>query len=195
MSRAIAIAAMLLFSASAHALSAQDGPARLSVDGAVGGGHGWRGGPHVERGLIAADLLAAVRLRGDTRRSFVIAFEVSRDWQLNGDLLCLSDPVGACLPEYPGFAALNAVAGYQWHSAPALRVRVLGGPGYYTTYLDHHSTTMHSVGVGARTDIAVQLFRPVSATITGRAGWIPRIRGESYVPGALMIGLRLETGG
>jgi hypothetical protein len=78
---------------------------------------------------------------------------------------------------------------------PGLRVRVLGGPGYYTAYFDHNSTTNHSLGVGARTDVAVRLYRPVSATVAARGAWIPRIRGQSYVPAALMIGLRLETSG
>jgi hypothetical protein len=191
----IAIAAVALFSACAQALSAQDGLVRLSVDGAVGGGHGWRGGERVERGLIAADLLAAIQLGGDTRQGFLVGFEVSRDWQMNGDLLCLVRPDGGCLPQYPGFDALNVVGGHQWQWLPALRVRVLGGPGYYTAYFDHNSTTSHSLGVGARTDVAVHLYRPVSATIAARGAWVPRIRGQSYVPGAMMIGLRLETGG
>jgi hypothetical protein len=191
----IAIAAISLFSASAQALSAQDGPTRLSVDGAVGGGHGWRGGERVERGLIAADLLAAIRLAGDTGQGFLVGFEVSRDWQMNGDLLCLVRPDGGCIPQYPGFDALNVLGGHQWQWVHALRVRVFGGPGYYTAYFDHNSTTNHSLGVGARTDVAVYLYRPLSATVTARGAWVPRIRGQSYLPGAVLIGLRLETGG
>jgi hypothetical protein len=191
----IAIAAVALFSACAQALSAQDPPTRLSVDGAVGGGHGWRGGERVERGLIAADLLVTIRLGGDTRQGFLVGLEASRDWQMNGDLLCLVRPDGGCIPQYPGFDAVSVVGGHQWRLEPGLRVRVLGGPGYYTAYFDHNITKNHSLGVGARTDVAVRLYRPVSATVAARGAWIPRIRGQSYVPGALMIGLRLETSG
>jgi hypothetical protein len=71
----------------------------------------------------------------------------------------------------------------------------LGGPGYYTAYFDHNSTTIRSLGVGARTDVAVDLFRPVSATVAARGAWVPRIRGQSYAPSAVMIGFRFETGG
>ena len=190
----IAIAALALSSAFTQALSAQDRPARLSIDGAVGGGHGWGGGERVERGLIAGDILAVIRLRGDKRQGFLVGFEASRDWQLNGDLLCLVRADGKCVPQYPGFAALNVVGGYQWQWLPALCVRVLGGPAYYTAYFDHNTTTNNTLGVGARADVAVHLFRPVSATVAARGAWVPRIRGQSYAPSAVMIGLRLETG-
>jgi hypothetical protein len=191
----IAIAALALSSAFTQALSAQDRPTQLSIDGAVGGGHGWGGGERVERGLIAGDLLVAIRFGGDTRQGFLAGLEASRDWQLNGDLLCLVRADSGCVPQYPGFAALNVVGGYQWRWFPALRVRVLGGPAYYTASFDHNTTTNHSLGVGARADVAVHLFRPVSATVAARGAWVPRIRGQSYAPSAMLIGLRLETGG
>jgi hypothetical protein len=190
----VLIAALTLISASAQALSAQDASTRLSIDGAVGGGHGWRGGERVDRDLIATDVLAAMQLGGDKHQGMLIGLEASRDWQMNGDAICTLRPGGGCIPQYPGVDALSVVGGHQWQWLPAFRVRVLGGPGYYTAYFDENSSTSHAVGVGARTDVALRLYRPLSATVTARGAWIPRIRGQSYVPSAVMIGLRLETG-
>jgi hypothetical protein len=190
--RYIVITAVALLSACARGISVAP---RLSIDGDVGAGHGWRGGERVERGLIAADLLVAFRLAGDPRHGFLVGLEASRYWQMNGDLLCLARPDGGCIPQYPGFDAVNVVGGQQWQWLPALHVRALGGPGYYTAYFDHNSTTSHSLGVGARIDLAVHVYQHVSATVVGRGAWVPRIRGQSYVPDAVLIGLRVETGG
>ena len=189
-----AIPAMALFIACVHTLAAQSGPIRLSLDGAVGGGHGWRGGERVERGLIATDLLVAIGLAGDARQGLVVGFEASRDLQISGDLLCLARPDGTCIPQYPGFGGLTVVAGYEWGRSREFAVRVLGGPGYYTAHLDHNSATINSIGFGARTDLSVRLYGPASGTLAARGAWVPHVRGQSYVPGALMIGLRLETG-
>jgi hypothetical protein len=156
---------------------------------AVGGG-----GARVNRSLIATDLMVAIRLGSVGRHGFMMGFETSRDRQMNGDAVCALRPDGGCIPQYPGFRALNVVVGHQWQALPALRVRVLGGPGYYTAYFDHNSTTTHGVGVGGRTDVAIPLFRPISATLAARGAWVPRLRGSSYVPGAVMIGVRLEMG-
>jgi hypothetical protein len=186
----IALVAVALLSAFAQALSAQDGAKALAIDGALGGGHGWRGGERVDRGLITGDLLVATRVAGNTGQGFVLGAEVSRYWQVNGDLLCLAAPDGGCIPQYPGFGALNAVVGFQWQC-----LRILGGPGYYTAYFDRHTTSSHSLGVGARTDVAVRLLQNISAIVVARAAWVPRVRGQSYAPSAVMIGLRLNTGG
>jgi len=184
---------MALLSISADALSAQERLPRVSVDGSVGAGHGWRGGERTDRGLIAGDFLVTFQPHGNARRGAIIGLEVSRDWQLNGDLNCPVRPGGGCIPQYPGFDALSAVAGYDWGSS-AVRARVLGGLGYYTAYFDHNSITEHSIGAGARTDIAARLFAAVFATATARVGWVPHIRGDSYVPGAFVIGLRIMAG-
>lgn len=194
-SHRIAVAALALISLSAPALSAQATSPRVSVDGAVGAGSGRGGGQRVDRSLIATELLVAIQINGDARQGFLVGFDASSDRQLNGDLLCLLSPDGRCIPQYPGFGAVGMVGGYQWRRSSALRLRVLGGPGYYTAYFDQNSTTSHSVGVGGRTDVGVRLFGPVSATLAVRGAWIPNIRGQSYVPNAVMFGLRLETGG
>jgi|KBSMisStandDraft_5_1062788.scaffolds.fasta_scaffold266497_2 hypothetical protein len=185
----LAVAAVALVSACARGLSAQNAAPRLSFDAAVGGGHGWRGGERVERGLITSDLLIAIRVAND--QGFLLGLEASRYWQMNGDLLCILRPDGrgGCIPQYPGFDALNLVGGLQWHW-----LRILGGPGYYAAYFDHNSTTSRSLGVGARTDLAVPLYEHISANVVARAAWVPRLRDQSYVPGALMVGLRLQTG-
>ena len=184
---------MVLCSASAPVVVAQDGLRRVSIDGAIGGGHGWRGGERVERGLIATDFLVAIQL-ADTRQGFLAGVDAGGYWQMNGDLLCLARVTGGCIPQYPGFDALSVVGGYQWRLAPVLRLRVLVGPGYYTAYFDHNTTTSHSLGLGARTDVAVPLSQFLSATVAARGGWVSRIRGQSYVPGAVVIGLRLGAG-
>lgn len=191
----IAAVAFALIAACAQTLLAQASSPRVSVDGAVGAGDGGGGGQRVDRTLIATEFLATIQLGGDARGGVLIGFDASRDRQLNGDLLCLRATDGGCIPQYPGFAALDLMAGYEWQWLSALRVRVLVGPGNYTAYFDQNSTTTHSFGVGARTDLALRLFQPVAATLALRGAWVPHVRGESYVPNAVMLGLRLETGG
>src|SRR5947209_2399276 len=106
-----AIATVALLSACAQTLSAQDGTRGLTIDAAVGGGHGWRGGERVDRSLMTADLLVAVWVIGNTGQGFVVGVEAGRYWQINGDLLCLVHPGGGCIPQYPGFDALNVKIG------------------------------------------------------------------------------------
>ena len=190
----IAIAAAALLSVWVRALSAQEGPARLSVDGAVGSGHGWRGGERVDRTLIVGDLLVVVRLN-QPRHGFPVGLEASRDWQINGDKICVVGSDGRCIPQYPGFHGLAVVSGHQWQPLAAMSVRVLAGPGYYTVFFKDDTPTAFSLGLGGRADVAVPLFRPVSATIAARGAWVPRIHGRTYVPSAVMIGIRLDTGG
>jgi hypothetical protein len=192
LSRRFAIAAAVLLFTGAPPLLAQDGAARLSVDAAVGGGHGLLGGERVERGLISTDLLVAIRVGGDKRQSYLVGFEAGRDRQMNGNLLCLARADGSCVPQYPGFAALSVVAGHEWRWSRALRVRVIGGPGYYTAYFDHNTTTTGSLGVVGRADLAGRLYQPLSITLAARGAWVPRVRGQSYVPNAVLIGLRVD---
>ena len=194
-SQRVVVAAFALFSLCGRPLSAQAKFPRVSVDGAVGAGSGFGGGERVERTLIGTELLVAIQLGGSAGRGFLVGLDDSRDRQLNGDLLCLGAAGGGCIPQYPGFAALVVVGGYQWTWLPAVRVRVLGGPGYYTAYFDRNATTTHSLGLGARTDVAVRLFQRVSATLGMRGAWVPHVRDQSYVPNATMIGLRVEMGG
>lgn len=180
-----------MFSAFGRALSAQAGTARLSVDGAVGVGPALGGGERIDRGLFAADLLVAIRLSSDSHNASPVGFEVSRYRQVGGDAICVlrtAHPDSGCIPKYPSFNGLNVVVGHQWGA-----FRVFGGPGYYTGFGANTPTT-HSFGVGVRTDLAVHLDQLVAATVAARGAWIPNVRGQSFVPGSVMVGLRLEIG-
>ena len=35
---------------------------------------------------------------------------------------------------------------------------------------------------------------PVFATVAARGSWVPRVHGDSYAPGALLIGVRAKPG-
>ena len=188
-----AVLAVLITCASA--LGAQDKPTRMSLDGAVGLAHGWGGGSRVDRTLVAADLVVVVRFATQTRNSFFAGFEALTEPQINGDKVCVVNPVGGCVPQYPDVAARSVVVGREWQMPYALCARLFAGPGYYSVHFNEPSATNHSFGASVGGDIAVQFDRYVALTLGTRGAWIPRVRGHSYVLNTELIGLRFGLGG
>ena len=189
------VAATAVLCGCAGTISAQDNPTRVTIDGTIGVGLGWGGGNRVNRSLVVADLLAAVRLGGGQHDSFLAGLETISEGLFGGDKVCVVNPRGGCVPGYPSFEARAVVGGREWQLSRVFYVRAFGGPGYYRVHFTEPDATNHSIGARAGADIAVQFGQHVAAMLGTRGSWIPKVQHQSYLTNTHVIGLRLGIGG
>jgi hypothetical protein len=169
----------------ASTLRAQDGNG-LSIGANLGGGHGLGGGPYVNRGAVATDLLVAFRLHQADAGGVIVS--IAREWHGAGpgDSICLPEPNGDCTPAFPQFSSTVALAGWEEGRQHAGTARVLAGFGYYRSHGGH------SIGAQGRAELATPAAGHLALVGFARGDLLPRVFGGALALWAVGVGIRLE---
>lgn len=170
--------------AAAEAQQRTYGPsADVSVGFFVGGGGGFadRGGPALD-GIIT---LPVSQTPSGTLVAGVTG-GISGPVRI-GDLGCIGGPNGTCIPNYPTFVTVGAVAGMQRSMGSGLSARALGGPAYFQD-VDGGDT----FGVQGRVDLAKRLVLRTSLVASVRGSLLPRYQGATLGYATFGLGLRIQ---
>lgn len=157
----------------------------LSLDATVGMGHGRTTGEYVgDRRGVALDLLMALRLRPAIGGALVAGLNASAQGPFVGQdlLLCLPSPDGDCARQYPAFATLGALVGWENSSAT---LRVLAGAAYA------ESDAAAALAVQGRVEAAVPIARHLALVASARGTMIPNYRGDAFSLLAFGAGIRI----
>ncbi len=175
----ISLPASLLLTSSA--VSVQSGIAK-AIDLSIGVGQMQSSTPHIGGGIAPTlDLMVSRWREGTSRKNLVFGLGVGIQGGGTYDLVCRLTASGDCMPPYPGFTSLSALAGWQ---SPRGWLRVFGGP--TLAYGDEAA-----LGLQGRIDLAAPLSRRVSLTLNGRGFALPSFQGASYQLFDVGFGLRI----
>jgi hypothetical protein len=162
----------------------QFGPsADVSVGFFAGGGGTFadRGGPALD-GIIA---LPVSQVRSGTLVAGVTG-GISGPLMM-GDLICHVGPNGTCIPNYPTFVTVGAVAGLQRSIGSGLSARAVAGPAYFQA-ADGDDT----VGLQGRMDVAKRLILRTSLVASVRGSLLPSYRDATLGYATFGLGLRIQ---
>lgn len=158
-------------------------PGRLSLDISVGRGFGSTEGVYRDNHSgLAADLLAAVRLRPLASGGVVAALGAGVQGTGPITSICIPHPSGGCVPSFPEFRVFSGAVGWEMSGG---RVRGLVGPAAV-----HADAT--AAAVFGRVDIAAPLVGRVWFLVSARAVLVPDYRDDSFRLGTVGIGVRIR---
>ncbi|HYR09720.1 MAG TPA: hypothetical protein VEQ60_18235 [Longimicrobium sp.] len=146
------------------------------------------GGTFAERGGPALDGIVALPL-GRTRSGTLVAGVtggISGPLMI-GDQGCRIGPNDTCMPDYPVFVTVGAVAGVQRAIGSGLSARVLAGPAYFQA-TDGDDT----FGAQGRLDVAKPLIFRTALVASLRGSLLPRYQGETLSYATFGLGLRIQ---
>jgi hypothetical protein len=182
--------AVLLFLFPSGELKSQARTLAPAADISLGIGRGY-GGPDVpDRGMMIGSALVSKPVRALTHGTLVVAANVSAAL-LVSMTDCLADVSAgptACR-DYPSHLSVDALAGWASRDDQGSGVRVLVGPGYYTT-----NDSRRGIGVTARLDGAERMTSRLSFVFWTQAQIPPSARGERRTVASAGIGLRVHGG-
>jgi hypothetical protein len=158
----------------------------LSVEASAGMFTGG-GGTFSERGGPALDLVLSVPVRREWAGSVVAGLTAGLNGPLGMDLDCPVGAWGECIPAFPTFASVAAVAGVQRQMAGGTVARVLAGPAFY-----HAVDGDAAAGLQARVDAARPILPHTSLVASVRGDMLPRYQGERLNFAAFGLGLRIH---
>ncbi|HXD47332.1 MAG TPA: hypothetical protein VN600_01070 [Gemmatimonadaceae bacterium] len=159
----------------------------LSIEASVGGGYGVGGGQVALRGAVVTDLVIALRL-APTHTDGAL-FGLARESQVvrNPDLLCAVVPPSTdCLPDFPSFTSIVALAGWEEGRRHAGTARLLAGLGYYRSH------DGHNIGAQGRAELATPAAGHLALVGFARGDLLPRVSGGALALWAVGVGLRIE---
>jgi hypothetical protein len=146
------------------------------------------GGTFVDRGGPALDGIVAIplgRMRSSTLVAGVTA-GISGPVVLS-DLICREGPNDTCIPNFPTFATVGAVAGVQRSLGARLSARVLAGPAYFQA-----AEGDDAFGLQGRLDVARPLIFRTAVVASVRGSLLPSYQGETLSYAAFGLGLRIQ---
>ena len=181
------LASLALTGLAAGALHAQGTPPPLSLDLSVGAGSSVGGGAYTGRSGLAADVMAAARLRRRPTGAALAALAMSAQGALFTTRDCLPGPGERCLRVFPTLYSVAALAGREWAVGGGAAVRLLGGPAYVWD-----EGGGETVGLQARLDAATPPVARLALVASARVAALPRLHGTTFGLGALGIGLRVR---
>jgi hypothetical protein len=161
-------------------------PPRRSVDVTIGTGYGRGGGERLNRHALAADVVGAARLRPAGGGALQVGASAWLQGGSGADAVCFPARAGGCVPDYPDFAAVAALAGWEAGRRRGPSFRVLVGPGFFGA--DGHG----ALGAQGRLDAAAPAWGRVAGVLGVRGALVPRLGGEPYALGAASLGIRLQ---
>lgn len=183
------VASALLLAIIALPLRAQEAPARLKVDVAVGFGRVFGGGsPRDIPATFDFGAVVATPIRPHTAARLVAAASVYAHWPMNFGTSCIIQPPDTrCLPAYPNFTAYALLVGRE--AGPrrgAGEMRFLLGPTVMHT--DEGSTI---AGVQGRVDLTALQIKRLGFRIwtQGSVAPLPSSRSFVLVAGGVAIQL------
>jgi hypothetical protein len=187
MNRTIAILLFLGCAAALPTASAAQHAFGASVDLSVGVFAG-AGRSFVDRGGPALDGIAAIPL-GRTRSGMMVAGltgGISGPLVMS-DLICRAGPNDTCVPNYPTFVTVGAVAGVQRALGSGTSARALAGPAYFRA-VDGDDT----FGLQGRLDVAKSLIFRTAVVASVRGSFLPRFEGQTLSYATFGLGLRIQ---
>ena len=153
-----------------------------AVDLSLGIGRMHSSTPHIGDGTAPTlDLTVSRWRRGATRGNVVFGAGASTQGGGTSESICLPSASGGCIPRYPNFVSLSALAGWQTQRG---RFRVLAGP--TLAYADEAA-----LGLQGRVDLAAPLTQRWSLTLNARGFALPSLQGASYQLFSVGAGLRI----
>jgi hypothetical protein len=165
---------------------AQQQPFGPSVEASAGlfvGG----GGTFHQRGGPTIDAVVAVPLARAGTGTVVAGVTGGISGPLTHDLICRQGPDDTCIPDYPTFASIGAVAGVQRALGSTTSARALAGAGFYQD-VDGPGT----VGLQGRVDVAQRLIFRTSLVASVRGAVLPSYEGQSLSFAAFGLGIRIQ---
>lgn len=159
----------------------------LSADVSVGFFTG-AGGSFADRGGPALDGIIALPV-SQTRSGTLVAGVtggISGPLMI-GDLICHVGPNDTCIPNYPTFVTVGAVAGVQRAIGPGLSARAVAGPAYFQA-ADGNDT----FGLQGRCDVAKRLILRTSLVASVRGSLLPSYQDATLSYATFGLGLRIQ---
>lgn len=156
-----------------------------SVEGSVGLRYG-SGGHYMNRAGAAVDVLATMPVARVAGGTVVGGLTGGVSGAMASELVCVADPQFACVPGFPTFVSVAALAGVQ-RSLGSGSLRVLVGPGYYQA-VDGPDV----LGMQARIDVATPRFWRVSLIGSARTNVLPDYQNDVVRLNTFGIGLRIH---
>lgn len=183
---AVLSAAVCTATLPAHAQLQQQKPFGPSVEASAGlfvGG----GGSFDQRGGPTIDAVLAMPVGRAGTGTVVAGLTGGISGPLAYDLVCTQGPDNTCIPDYPAFASIGAVAGVQRAIGSTTSARALAGAGYYQD-IDGPGT----VGLQGRVDVAQRLIFRTSLVASVRGAVLPRYEGQTLSFAAFGLGIRIQ---
>jgi hypothetical protein len=144
------------------------------------------GGTFHQRGGPAVDVSVAVPF-GRTRLGTLVAGATGG---ISGPLvmtdICRLGPNDTCMPSYPVFLTVGAVAGVQRAIGGGFSARALAGPTYFRSEDDH------TFGLQGRLDVARPVVFRIAVVASVRGSLLPRYQGETLSFATFGVGLRIQ---
>lgn len=156
-----------------------------SVEGSLGLRYG-SGGNYVDRGGAAVDLLATLPIGQISGGTLIAGVSGGVNGAVAVADICAIGPNQECLPSFPGFVSVAALAGVHQPLGSG-SLRLLLGPGYYQA---HDGPDV--LGVQGRADVSTPRFWRVALVGSVRANLLPRYEGEMLRLTTFGVGLRIN---
>jgi hypothetical protein len=186
MIRRVALVLSAAVCATTSAQAQQQHPFGPSLEASAGlflGG----GGTFHQRGGPTIDAVVAVPLARAGTSTVVAGVTGGISGPLTHELVCLSGPNGECIPDYPTFASIGAMAGVQRAIGSATSARAMAGAGFYQD-IDGPGT----VGLQGRVDLAQRLILRTALVASVRGAVLPSYEGQSLSFAAFGVGIRIQ---
>lgn len=160
----------------------------FSIDATVGGGRAFGGGQLGDRNYATVDALFAVGRQAPSVSATLFGLALGAQAGLSrGDDCRILLGVPGCLKDFPSLVSAALLAGRS-HGLPlGGSIAVLGGPGIY--FADGGGAAL---GLQARVDVASAVKAHATFVVSMRGAYLPNLRGDSYLPVALGVGVRLQ---
>ena len=171
------LAAVLLAPLIPSALAAQRWES-FALQGAVGPGTGLGGPQARHRSGAALDLLFTLR----TREGLLVGAAAGMQGAFTYGDVCVTDPEGECLPDFPFLTSVGVVAGSELGSG----LRALGGAELFI-----HDENDRAMGLTGRLTARLADSR-IAPVATFRAAFLPFYRDEVLLLLSLGVGLRVR---
>ena len=172
----------------APAASAQGDPDPIALDIGIGAMSGKGGGDILTRSGYAATAQVMFLLKPLGRGGLHLGFSASSARVVHpsdGCTMRVSNLTSGCLPDYPTFNVVSAMAAYSIN-ARAGTFRLLAGPAFA------HANRKSSLGLSTRADLATPPLGQLSLTAWGEMAFVPSLGGASYTILSLGLGIRVH---
>ena len=178
--RAVAVTCILALPVSAGAQQAR----ALSLDVAVRHESVHTSGEFrsPQRGA-AVDALVALRLSNAGGGAIIAGVSAGTPWAWSSTDICLPASGGGCIPTYPAFLKIGALAGWENRRAT---LRAMGGPAYVNA--DGAAT----LGLQARLDGALPMAGRFALVGSVLGTMVPNFRGDPFRVYSIGLGIRLR---
>jgi hypothetical protein len=164
--------------------------APVSLEGSAGVGIGHGSSTFRDRTGIALDATLAWRIRPAAAGAVLVALTGGVQGSPDATDLCTIAPNGGCVPAYPLFYSVGALAGREWARTRGASARVLAGPAYYRA--SPRSGGGGAFGLQARVDLTTPALWRVALLGSLRGAVLPSYGGGSHALGAVGLGVRVQ---